>query len=65
MVKNQRASAGDLRGVGLIPGSERSTRGGNGNPLPWTEEPDGLQSMESQRARHDRNDLSMPDKREG
>ena len=38
----------------------RSPEGGNGNPLqysclknPWTEEPGGLQSMGSQRIRHD------------
>ena len=46
--------------VGLISGSGRSPGGGNGNPLqysyleiPWTEEPGGLQSMGSQRVRHD------------
>ena len=55
MVKNLPASAGDIRDVGSIPGSGRSPRGGNGNPLhilawkiPWTEEPGGLESMESQ-----------------
>ena len=38
--------------MGLIPGLVRSPRGGNGNPLqyscreiPWTEKPDGVQSM--------------------
>ena len=43
----------------LIPGSGRSPREGNGNPLqysclriPWTEEPAGLWSMGSQRVRH-------------
>ena len=42
--------------MGLIPGSGRSPRGGNDNPLqyscwkiPWTEEPGGLQSMGLQR----------------
>ena len=55
MVKNlpANASAGDVRDVGLIPGSERSPGRGSGNPLqyscleniPWTEEPGGLQSM--------------------
>ena len=57
MVKNPSAHAGD---VALIPGLERSPGGGNGNPLryscweiPWTEERDGLQSMGSQRVRHD------------
>ena len=32
-VKNLPASAGDLRDVGLIPGSGRSPGGGHGNPL--------------------------------
>ena len=46
-----------------IPGLGRSPRGGHGNPvqyssilawkIPWTEEPGELQSMESQRVRHD------------
>ena len=48
-------NAGDL---GSIPGSGRSPGEGNGYPLawsiPWTEEPGGLQSMGSQRVRHDR-----------
>ena len=58
MITNPPASAGDVGGVGLIPGSGRSPRAGNGNPLqdscleiPWTEEPGGLQSMGSQRVR--------------
>ena len=45
-------NAGD---PGLIPGSGRSPGKGNGNPLqysslgnPWTEEPGGLYSVESQ-----------------
>ena len=33
MVKNPPANAGDARDVGLIPGSGRSPRVGNGNPL--------------------------------
>ena len=33
MVKNPAASAGDIRDMGLIPESGRSSRGGNGNPL--------------------------------
>ena len=56
VVKNPPANAGD---VGSIPGSGRSPREGNGNPLqysclgnPWTEEPGGLQSMGSLRVRH-------------
>ena len=57
VVKNPPTDAGDL---GLIPGSGRSPGEGNGNPLqylclenPWTEEALGLQSMGSQRVRHD------------
>ena len=57
MVKNPPANAGD---VGSILGSGRSPGEGNGNPLeysclenPWTEEPGGLLSMESQRVGHD------------
>ena len=30
--------------------------------IPWTEEPGGLQSMGSQRVRHDRNDLAPTQK---
>ena len=59
-VKNLPASAGDLKDTGSIPGWGRSPGVGNNNPLqyfawriPWTEEPDGLQSMWSQRVRHD------------
>ena len=49
MVKNPLANAGDIEYSGLIPGSGRSFRIGNGNPflawkIPWTEEPGGLQS---------------------
>ena len=36
MVKNLHASAGDERDVGLIPGSGRSPRVGNGNPLQYS-----------------------------
>ena len=50
--KESACNTGDL---GSIPGSGRSLGEGNGNPLqcscwriPWTEEPDGLQSIESQ-----------------
>jgi len=56
-VKESACNAGDM---GLIPGSGRSPGGGNGNPLqyscleiPWTEEPGELQSIGSQRFRHD------------
>ena len=48
VVKNLPANAGDARQVGLIPGSGRSPRVGNGNSFhipawktPWTEEPGG------------------------
>ena len=33
MINNPSASAGDVRDMGSIPGSGRSPRGGNGNPL--------------------------------
>ena len=33
MVKNVSANAGDIRGVGSIPGWARSPGGGHGNPL--------------------------------
>ena len=36
MVKNLSAHAGDVREVGLIPGSERSPGGGHGNPLQYS-----------------------------
>ena len=53
-------SACNVGDPGLIPGSGRSPREGNGNPLhtlawkiPCTEEPRRLQSMGSQRVGHD------------
>ena len=36
MVKNLPANAGDMRDVGLIPGSGRSPGGGHGNPLQYS-----------------------------
>ena len=47
-------------GIGLIPGVGISPREGNGNlgncilawEIPWTKEPGGLQSVGSQRVRH-------------
>ena len=55
--KESACNAGDQ---GLIPGSGRSPGEGNGNPfqysswrIPWTEQPGGLQSTQSQRVRHD------------
>ena len=35
VVKNPLTSAGDIRDVGLIPGSGRSPDGESGNPLPY------------------------------
>ena len=53
VVKRLPANAADT--WGSIPGSERCPGEGNGNTLqyscwkiPWTEDPDGLQFMESQ-----------------
>ena len=36
MVKNPLANAGDMRGVGSIPGSGRFPGGGHGNPLQYS-----------------------------
>ena len=36
MVNNLPANAGDIRDTGLIPGSERFTGEGNGNPLQYS-----------------------------
>ena len=36
MVKNPPANAGDVRGVGSIPGLGRSAGGGHGNPLQYS-----------------------------
>ena len=36
MVKSLPAKAGDARDTGIIPGSERSHGGGNGNPLQYS-----------------------------
>ena len=55
-------TACDAGALGSIPGLGRSPGGGHVNPLryvfspgesPWTEEPDRLQSVGSQRVRHD------------
>ena len=61
VVKNLPANAGDTRDMDSFPGSGRSPRVGNGNPLhilaweiPWTEEPGGLQPIGLQRVRYDR-----------
>ena len=57
---DSKASAYTVEGPCSIPGSGRSPREGDGNPLqyscleiPWTKEPGGLQSMGLQRVRHD------------
>jgi len=54
VVKKPPANAGDMN---LIPEWRRSPGEGNGNPvqysclgIPWTEQPDGLQSMGSQKS---------------
>ena len=56
MVKNLPVNAADTRDKNLIPGLGRSPRVGNGNPLqysawkiPWSEKPDELQFVGSQR----------------
>ena len=36
VVKNLSDNAGDIRDLGLIPGSGRSSGGGNGNPLQYS-----------------------------
>ena len=64
VVKNPPANAGDARDTGLIPGSERSPGAGNGNTLQYSCLKNSmdrvglpfhgkLQSMKSQRIRHD------------
>ena len=60
VVKNLSANAGDTRDAGLIPGLERSLEEDMATHssilawrIPWTEEPGRLQSIESQRVRHD------------
>ena len=47
MVKNLPANAGDIRDVGLIPGSWRSPGGGHGNPFhySWLENPHGQRNQ--------------------
>ena len=53
MVENPLASEGDIRDMGLIPGSGRSLGGGHSSALAWrilrTEEPSRLQSIGSHR----------------
>ena len=58
--KELTASVRDVRDAGSIPGSRRSPGGRHSNHstilawrIPWTEELGGLQSIGSQRVRHD------------
>ena len=60
VVKNLPANARDIRDAGSIPGSERSPGDGMATDsiflawrIPWIEQPGRLQSMGSQRVRHD------------
>ena len=60
MVKNPPPNAGDIRDTGSVPGLGRCPGGGHGNPVqysclenPMDKEPGELQSMGSQRVRHD------------
>ena len=65
VVKNPPANAGDMRDASLIPKLGDPLEEGMETHssilawrIPWTEEPGGLQSMGSQRVRHDSSDLS-------
>ena len=59
VVKNPPTNAGDARDVGSIPALERLEEEMTTHSsilaweIPWTEEPDGLKSMGSQRVGHD------------
>ena len=64
VVRNPSANAGDMRDVGLIPGTGRSLEEGVAAHssilawrIPWTEEPGGLQSTGKQRVGHDGTNL--------
>ena len=59
VVKNPPANAGDIKDMGLIPGSGKSRGEGHVNPfqflawrIRWTEEPYRLQSIGSHRVGH-------------
>ena len=63
--KEPTCQTGDIRDSGLIPGLERYSGEGNGNPfqyscwrIPWIEEPGRLLSIGSQRVRHKWNNLA-------
>ena len=65
MVNNMPANAGDIRDVGLILGWEDPLEEGMATHpsslawrIPWTEEPGGLQSMGSQKVKHDYSNLA-------
>ena len=65
VVKSLPANAGDVTDAGSILGSGRFPGGGLGNPLqysclenPWTEEPGWPWPIESQRVRHNWNELA-------
>ena len=55
VVKNSSTNTGDARDRDSVPRWRRSPGGGNSIAwrIPWIEEPEGLQSMGSQTARHD------------
>ena len=59
VVKNLPANAGDVRDVDLIPGEDPLEEDMETHSsvlalrIPWTEEPGGLESIGSQRVRHD------------
>ena len=73
VVKNPPANARDIRDIGLIPGSGRSSGLGNGNPLQYycLENPMGrgawcaTQSMGSQRVGHNWSDLAWTQSQQG
>ena len=52
VIKNPPADAGDARDTASIPGSERSRSSILTWEIPWTNKPGGLQSMGSQRIKH-------------
>ena len=65
VVKSPPANVRSIKDAGSIPGLGRSPVEGNGVHssvlawrIPWTEEPGGLQSTESQRVRHDSSDFA-------
>ena len=66
VVKNQPANAGDIRNTGLILGGEDPLAEGIAThssilarKIPWSEDPDGLQSVRSHRVRHEWSDLAQ------